>query len=137
MTKRRQALSESESFVTTFVFQVNYVSPKPSKTGEFYVLLNPVGTAPAHQRLDGVTSVSWTIWLSSAKADEYRGLMAQAVAKSQEQGQAHRVFVSADFSVQPKPGLKPGQQTNRLTFLTKAVKEIRPVVVLPTQDELA
>lgn len=121
-----------------FVFQVNYVSPNPSKTGEFYVLLNPVGTAPAHDRLVGTTSVTWQFWLSEQKAAEYRDLVAQAAAKSVAESKDHKVFVTADFAVQaPKPGLKPGQQTNRLTFLTKAVKEIRPVVVLPTQDDLA
>lgn len=123
--------------MATFVFQVNYVSPKPSKTGEFYVLFNPVGAAPTHERLDGITSVTWQAWLSETKAVEYRNLVAQADAKSAADGKPHKVFVTADFDVQVKPGFKPGQQTNRLIFLTKAVKEIRPVIVLPSQDELA
>jgi hypothetical protein len=118
------------------VFQVNYVSPTPSKTGEFYVLVNPVGTPPAYQRLADITQVTWQFWLSEAKAAEYRELKAQADAKSATDT-PHRVFVTAEFAVAVKQGFKPGQQTNRLTFLTKAVKEIRPVVVLPSQDDLA
>lgn len=123
--------------MATFVFQVNFVSPKPSKTGQFYVLLNPVGTAPTHERLDGTTSVTWQVWLSESKAVEYRDLLAQADAKSAADGKPHKVFVTADFAVDVKSGFKPGQQTNRLTFVTKAVKEIRPVILVPSQDELA
>lgn len=119
--------------MSAFTFAVNFVSTKPSTTGDFYVLLNPIGTAPAHQRLDGTTSVTWQIWLGESKAAEYRALMKDAEAITEP----HKLFVTAEFDVQVKPGLKPGQQTNRLVFKSKAVKAIRPVVVTVSQDELA
>jgi len=123
---------DCETSMSAFTFAVNFVSTKPSSTGEFYALLNPIGTAPAYQRLDGTKSVTWQIWFGETKAAEYSAMLEDA--KNQPN---HRLFVTAEFDVQVKPGLKPGQQTNRLVFKTKAVKEVRPVLVVPTQDELA
>jgi hypothetical protein len=123
----------SHFVATEFKFQVNFVSPEPSTSGQFYVLLNPVGNAPEHDRLDGVTSVTWILWLSESKAAEYRQLVDQAKAHKSP----HKLFVTAQWDVRVKPGFKPGQQSNRLSFVTKAVKEIAPVEATPTQDELA
>jgi hypothetical protein len=128
-------LPESESFLV-FVFQVNWIAVEPSKTGDYCVLVNPIGTPPAYSRLADTTSVTWQFWLSESKAAEYRELKVQADAKSTAD-LVHRVFVTADFDVRVKPGFKPGQQINRLVFLTKATKDIRPVVPIPSQDDLA
>ena len=124
-------------FMSTFTFVVNYIAATPSKTGEFNVLLNPIGTEPAYQRLENITSVTWEFWLGETKAAEYRKLDADAKAMTQKTGQLHKLFVMADFDVRVKAGFKPGQQKNILKFKTQAVKDIRPHIAAKSNDDLA
>ena len=123
MLNASQKRSESEPIVATFVVAINWIASKPSVNGDFSVLLNPIGATPAYNRRPGC-SVTWQLWLSEAKAAEYRALKTQADAMSAP----HKVFVTAEFEVRDGKALKENTQVNVLKFLTKAHKEIRPVL---------
>lgn len=120
-----------------YTFCVNWVADKPSVSGDFVVLLNPVGDAPEYNRLLNTTAVSWSLWLGQTKALEYAAMLQEAKEMTGTSGVLHRFCIIADVEVSAKKGLKPGQQMNVLTLKSKVVREIRPIESSANHDDLA
>jgi hypothetical protein len=112
-------------------FQVDWISDKADVSGQYCLMLTPVGIQPAFTRIPGATKTSWQLWLSAQKAEEYSQLFNQAIRRSRPTadgpGQLYKLFVTADFDVRPVMRVPFGVQWNRLIFRSKAAKEIRPV----------
>lgn len=113
-----------------FTFAVNFIAKTPSVNGDLAVLLNPIGAAPSFTRRPGC-SVTWKIWLPASKVAEWTQLKAEADAKPN-----HKLFVTGEWLVSDGKSDDASKQVNTLKALTKVRKEVRPAVVVPTQDDL-
>lgn len=132
--------------VTVINFWVNYVSPKPSKNGDFCILLNPADDIPPFERLEGRTSVTWQLWLKDAdKASVYRNMLSDAVARSTDPKTGkpskdvpvHRVFAQIPCTIRVKAGLTPNDQNNVLTLTGPVVKDVRVFTPPTSNDDFA